>query len=90
MILYEDEYSLTFLNKLKKLKKKNKKRFSLLLKKIDTILQNPLHFPMLHHNMSEFRHAHFDKSFIIIYKINKNSKKIKFEDFGHHDEFFKK
>ncbi|MCD6547705.1 MAG: type II toxin-antitoxin system mRNA interferase toxin, RelE/StbE family [Nanoarchaeota archaeon] len=87
-MIYTDEYTATFVRKLKKLKRKDKRLFKILMKKVDTIIMNPLHFPMLHYNLREFRHAHFDKSFVIIYKIE--GKKIKFMDFGHHDEFFRR
>jgi addiction module RelE/StbE family toxin len=87
-MLFVDEYTITFVKKLKKLKRKDNRLFQILMKKIDTITFNPLHFPVLHYNLREFRHTHFGKSFVIIYKIE--GKKIKFIDFGHHDEFFRK
>jgi len=91
---YTDYYSEHVTNILKKLKKKDKKQFDIVLKKIDEILvitpANPEHYKPLKKGMSGFRRVHVQKSFVLIFKIDTENETIHFEDYDHHDNIYKK
>jgi len=76
---------------LKKLFKKDKKRYEIVWKKITEIINNlniepykNLKFPM-----NEFKRVHIDKSFVLVFKYDKINDKIKFYDLDHHDKIYK-
>lgn len=87
---YSDLYSEGLARKLKKLKVKNSTLFEAIFKKIDEILQNPVRFKLLRHDLKGFHRIHVMKSFVLIFKIDENNKIVKFEDFDHHDKIYKR
>ena len=74
---------------LKKLKKKDKKRFDMIREKTIEIVENPRHYKNLKYSMKEFSRAHIDSSFVLIFKINEKEKTVSFEDIQHHDKVYK-
>jgi len=85
---YIPTYSELLTKKLAKLKKKNRKLYSIIRKKIIEVLENPEHFKELRNVMKGTRRVHIMKSFVLIYQIE--GKYIKFMDFDHHDNIYRK
>ncbi|MFH1636848.1 MAG: type II toxin-antitoxin system RelE/ParE family toxin [Candidatus Woesearchaeota archaeon] len=75
---------------LKKIFKKDKVRYEAALRKINEILnsEDPDHYKNLRYNMKEFKRVHIDSHFVLIFKINKTEKTIKFYDLQHHDTIY--
>lgn len=75
---------------LKKISKKDKKRYEATLKKIDEIVSNQdiEHYKNLSHTMKEFKRVHIDSHFVLVFKFEK--KIIKFEDLQHHDTVYRR
>jgi mRNA interferase RelE/StbE/toxin YoeB len=74
--------------KFKKLAKKNKKQLEIIAKKIEQILENPGHFKPLRGDMHGARRAHIDKSFVLVYEIDKPQKVVRVLDYEHHDNVY--
>ncbi|MEK6973460.1 MAG: addiction module toxin RelE [archaeon] len=77
---------------LKKLSKKDKTRFEITLKKIDEICSSEdiEHYKNLSHDLKEFKRVHIDSHFVMIFKFDKKSQKIRFEDLQHHDDIYRR
>lgn len=73
-----------------KLCKKNPVLEKAISNKIEQILENPLHFKPLRHDLAGERRAHIMKSFVLKYEIDENAKAVTFIFFGHHDEAYKR
>ena len=77
-----------------KLLKKDKKRAEILYKKIKEIINNNTHmidrYSHCKHDLKEYNHVHIDKSFVLLFKVDKEKNHILFATLGHHDDFFKK
>ena len=52
------------------------------------ILENPQHYKPLQHDMKGLRRVHIDKSFVLVFEIVENEKKVIFMDFDHHDNIY--
>jgi len=76
---------------LKKLFKKNNKRYEIVWKKINEITNssNIEHYKNLKFPMNEFKRVHIDKSFVLVFKYNQINNKIKFYDLDHHNNIYK-
>lgn len=76
---------------LKKLFKKDKKRYEIVWKKITEIINNLNieHYKNLKFPMNEFKRVHIDKIFVLVFKYDKINDKIKFYDLDHHDKIYK-
>jgi len=76
---------------LKKLFKKDKKRYEIIWKKINEIINNSdiEHYKNLRFPMNEFKSVPIDKSFVLIFKYNRVNDKVKFYDLDHHDKIYK-
>jgi len=68
-----------------KLSKKSPKQMEIILKKIEQILGNPLHFKPLRGDMHGARRVHIDKSFVLTYEIDEERKTVTLLDYNHHD-----
>ena len=77
-----------------KLAKRDRKRAEIINRKIKEIANNDTNTIDRYHNCSyslkEYKHAHIDKSFVLLFKADKNKNFILFAKLGHHDDFFKK
>lgn len=83
------------LNKvLRKLKKKDLTRFTIIRKKIKQIASSNEeeidHYKNLRDDLSEFKRVHIDKSFVLLFKVFKKEKKILFVKIKHHDKVYKR
>jgi len=76
---------------LKKLARKDKKRYEVTWKKISEIInsQNIDHYKNLKFPLNNFKRVHIDNSFVLIFKHDKTSDKVIFYDLDHHDKIYK-
>ena len=86
------EYSERLQKILQKLSKKDSKRYEIIWKKINEIAdsKNIEHYKNLRHPLNNFKAVHIDKSFVLIFRFDKNRNMISFEDFDHHDKIYLK
>ncbi len=73
---------------LTKLSKKDRKKVEIIFKKIGGISKNPHHYKNLRTPMEDFKRVHIDKSFVLIFTVDDNKKRVIFVDFTHHDEIY--
>ena len=75
---------------LNKLFKKDRKRYEIVMKKIDEVIssENPHHYKTLKHDLKEFKRVHIDSHFVLLFKVDAENKLIKFIDFDHHDKIY--
>jgi len=85
--MYLSEFTNEFLNKLKKLKNKDKILFNRLEQKIEEILENPDHCKPLMHELKGSRRVHIGH-FVIIFQIKGST--VIFISFKHHDHAYRK
>jgi YafQ family addiction module toxin component len=71
-----------------KLSKKNPKQMNIIVKKIEQILENPLHFKPLRGDMHGSRRVHIDKSFVLTYELDEINKIVTLLDYDHHDRIY--
>ena len=76
---------------LKKLFKKDKKRYEITWKKINEIINSAdiEHYKNLKFPMNEFKRVHIGKSFVLVFKYDKTNDKVRFYDLDHHDKIYK-
>mgnify|MGYP001573982291 CR=1 FL=1 len=78
---------------IKKLQKKDKIRLLILNKKIKEIINNDRksidRYKNLKYELNEYKRAHIDKSFVLIFKVDKEKNHIIFDRLKHHDEIYK-
>jgi YafQ family addiction module toxin component len=85
---YEIEIKPSCKESINKLCKKNPILQKAIKNKIDQILENPMHFKPLRHDLAGERRVHIMKSFVLKYEIDENNKTVIFLFFGHHDEAY--
>lgn len=75
---------------LKKLKKKDRTTYDAIYKKIEEIVNsdNIEHYKNLSYDMQDYKEVHIRKSFVLVFKFDKNKQLIEFVDFDHHDKIF--
>lgn len=83
--MYMVEYSIDFLKTLKKMKKKDKKRFKQCKNKVKGIIKNPSRFKALGNVLHGFYRVHIGP-FVLVYEIDK--KTVKFIKIQHHDNVY--
>ena len=74
--------------KLGKLFKKDRKRYEIVMKKMEEILQNPHHYKPLSHDIKHLHRVNIDSSFVLVFSINENDEIILFVDIDHHDKIY--
>ena len=78
---------------LEKLFKKDKKRYEIILKKIEEVASRDDSsidfYKNLRHELKEYKRVHIDKSFVLIFKVTKKENHILFDKLKHHDEIYK-
>jgi len=88
--LYIDRYSKEITKKLAKLKKKDKKHYEILRKKMDWILEHAEHrYKFLSHDLKGIQRIHIGH-FVLIFIIDHANKIVSFEDYDHHDNIYKR
>lgn len=73
-----------------KLSKKNQFQLKIIEKKIKSIRENPHHaYKFLTEPLQSFNRVHIDKHFVLIFKINHQTKTVTIYYFDHHDKVYK-
>ena len=72
-----------------KLANKNPKQLKIIEKKISEIIQNPNHYKNLRKPLQHLKRIHIDKSFIILFSVDKDNQKVIIEDYDQHDNIYK-
>ncbi|MFH1182097.1 MAG: hypothetical protein V1702_04020 [Candidatus Woesearchaeota archaeon] len=72
-----------------KIGKKNRKQLEIIHNKIAEVLQNPQHYKNLRSPLQHLKSVHIDKSFVLLFSVDENLKKIIFEELDHHDRIYK-
>lgn len=86
--MYLDIYSEEITKKMSKLKKKDKKHYTTIRKKMDQILANPQHrYKDLHYSMKGIKRVHIGH-FVLVFVIDHTKKTVSFEDYDHHDTIY--
>ena len=90
--MFEFEISEKLQKIFKKLSKKDRARLEITLRKIQEICSSPdiEHYKNLSYDLKEFKRAHIDSHFVLIFKFDKKSSKVRFEDLQHHDTIYKR
>jgi|TARA_B100001971_G_C18159041_1_gene520331 YafQ family addiction module toxin component len=74
--------------KFQKLSKKNPTQLKIIHNKIQEVIQNPQHFKNLRKPFQRYKRVHIDKSFVLIFSVDEENKKVIFEEFDHHDRIY--
>lgn len=73
---------------------KNKKSRENILNKIKEIAKtleyDENHYKNLKKPLNEYKRVHINKSYVIIFKVNKKEKTVIFYDYAHHDKIYVK
>lgn len=84
---YTPDHSHMFLQKMKKLRRKDRLRFERIDKKTEEILQNPHHYKPLGNVMAGVLRVHIDP-YVLTFEIDEARKVVRFIDFEHHDKAY--
>ena len=89
--MYDYEISENLQEVMIKLSKKDKSLYEQLLKKIEEIINsyNLEHYKNLRYNMKDSKRVHLGH-FVLVFQFDKKNNKIKFDDFDHNDNIYKK
>lgn len=89
--MYSFEISERLSGKMKKLSKKDKQLYEQLLKKIDEVIScyDVEHYKNLRYDMKDSKRVHIGH-FVLIFQFNKEKNEIKFDDFDHHDNVYRR
>lgn len=74
--------------KLKKLVKKNRKQYEIIMKKAGEILHNPQHYKNLRAPLQHLKRVHIGGNFVLAFSVDENTKMVTLEDFEHHDRIY--
>lgn len=78
---------------IKKLAKKDKKKFEILNKKIKEVINSTpesiQHYKNLKYNLKELKRVHIDSNFVLTFKVDIKNNFILFVDLDHHDNVYK-
>ena len=72
-----------------KLAKRNPKQMKIIDKKIDEIIEKPQHYKNLRKPLQHLKSVHIDRSFVLTFSVNENTKTVVIEDYDHHDNIYK-
>ena len=86
--MYALDIQPSLLKKLKKLEKKDAKRYEIVMKKSQEIIQNPQHYKNLHHPLQSWKRVHIDSHFVLAFSVDEKNKRVTLEDFDHHDNIY--
>jgi YafQ family addiction module toxin component len=88
----EFEIELNLRKILSKLFRKEKRRYDLLMSKIEEILtcENVEHYKNLRRPLHRFKRVHINSNFVLVFKYDRSQDLVIFYDFDHHDKIYKK
>ena len=74
---------------LEKLKKKDPETFKAIINKIKEIVNSDSeHYKPLRYDLKSLKRVHIRKSFVLVFRYNKNEGFIQFLDYDHHDKIY--
>ena len=85
--MYEFSIEENLQKKLKKLFKKDKIMYEILMKKFEEIImcEDINHYKNLRKPLQEYKRVHIKSSFVLIFKFIQGKNEVSFYDFNHHD-----
>ena len=85
MMTYSIEFSSQFEKSMKRLKKRDKGRFTQITKKLLELVDNPEHFKPLRNDLAGFRRIHFGP-YVLVFSIEKDI--VRIISLEHHDKAY--
>ncbi len=86
-------YSPELKAKLAKLIRNDRRRYEILVKKIGQICSSDEftieHYKNLRHGQSDRKRVHIDRSFVLTFTFNRQTKCLEFLEFDHHDRIYR-
>lgn len=75
----------------KKLKRKDRRKFNILMKKIEEIINSESieHYKNLRAPMQHLKRVHINSRFVLVFEYDKQNNTIFFREFNHHDNIYK-
>ena len=73
---------------LEKLFLRNRTRWERVFSKVIEILQNPQHYKNLRGPLKDWKRVHIDRSFVLMFSVDENSKTVIVQDLEHHDRAY--
>ena len=83
--MYDILFSSTFLGIVKKLKKKNKQQYDMIMNKTQEICINPHRYKNLKYPLNNLKRVHIDEHFVLLFSVDEASKTVTLVSFKHHD-----
>ena len=74
----------------KKLMKRDWKRYEIVMKKAEEIIENPQHYKNLKAPLNHLKEVHIDSHFVLTFSVDEKFKIVTLIDFYHHEKIFKK
>jgi YafQ family addiction module toxin component len=84
---YNLVFSDAFTSLVKRIKKKDKKLYASIKRKVSEIVNNPNRYKNLRYDMSGLSRVHIGH-FVLSFSINEETKTVTLEDFEHHDNAY--
>jgi len=86
----EFEVEEKLLKLLKKLFKKDNKKYEIVWRKINEVVNSfdVDHYKNLRYPMNSFKRVHIDNNFVLIFKYDRSADKVIFYDLDHHDKIY--
>jgi len=75
--------------KLRKLSKRDRKRYEIIMKKAGEILLGPHHYKNLRALLQNLKRVHIDVHFVLTFSVDEKTKTVMLEDFDHHDYIYR-
>ena len=75
--------------KLIKLFKKDRKRYEIIIKKVDEIIKNPQHYKNLRVPLQYLKEVHIDSHFVLTFSVDESTKTVTLEDYEQHNKIFR-
>ena len=74
---------------LKKIVKKNRRQYEIIMNKVEEILNDPQHYKNLRAPLNHWKRVHIDSSFVLVFSVEEKSKTVVLEDYDHHDNIYR-
>lgn len=71
-----------------KLAKRNPKQLEIIYNKIEEVRRNPHRFKNLKRPLQHLKRVHIDKSYVLVFSVDENKKRVTIEDYNHHDNIY--
>ena len=89
--MYGIQRTKDFKRQLRKVKdKQSQENIKSKIKEIaNTVEDNPDHYKNLKRPLQKYKRAHVNNSFVLIFRVDEENKKVIFFDYNHHDKIYK-